>query len=279
MFFDLLNLSDPALVATSLGLLVGLVLGLSGAGGGIIAVPLLIFGLDLPMNMAAPVGLIAVGLAAAIGAVLGLREGVVRYRAAALIGVCGMALAPFGVYLAQRIPNPPLLLAFSLILFYTAWRTLRQSTAPDSGDAFTRRQPCKIDPVAGRFLWTLPCARALAATGMLSGVLSGLLGVGGGFVIVPALTRYTDLVARSVLATSLAVITLVAIGGISAAAFQGTVAWAIALPFSAGAVLGLLAARLIAARLAGARLQQSFALVCGLVGLLLFARGLGWVSF
>ena len=65
-------------LALAYGAAVGLVLALTGAGGGIIAVPLLVFGLDLPMRQAAPVGLLAVGLAAAVGAILGLREGLVR---------------------------------------------------------------------------------------------------------------------------------------------------------------------------------------------------------
>ncbi len=278
MLFDVPLHLDPTLLAALLGSIVGLVLGLTGAGGGILAVPLLVFGLDLPMNMAAPVGLIAVGMAAGIGALLGLREGIVRYRAAALIGIFGMILAPLGVWLAQRIPNPPLLIAFSLVLLYTAWRMLEQSKTASADGEECRSQPCKIDPNVGRLLWTLPCARALAGTGVLSGLLSGLLGVGGGFVIVPALTRYTDLATRSILATSLAVITLVAAGGIGAAALQGTVSWPVALPFAAGTVTGLLLGRLISARVAGARLQQSFAVICGLVALLLFARGLGWSS-
>jgi uncharacterized membrane protein YfcA len=275
---EIVSLIDPNLLGIVLGLIVGLILGTSGAGGGIIAVPLLVFGLNLPIKMAAPVGLIAVGLAAGLGAVLGLREGIVRYRAALLIGAFGMIMAPLGVWLAQRIPNAPLLMAFSLVLLYTAWRMFLQSRqvhapSPESSQG----QPCRVDPAHGRFLWTLPCARALAGTGLLSGLLSGLLGVGGGFVIVPALSRYTDLLARSVLATSLAVITLVAIGGISAAALQGAIVWSLALPFSSGAVLGLLLGRMIAKRVAGARLQQSFAALCVLAALLLLARGLGWV--
>ncbi|WP_043114894.1 sulfite exporter TauE/SafE family protein, partial [Pseudacidovorax intermedius] len=97
------------LINLSMGAAVGLVLALSGAGGGILAVPLLVFGLHLSMVQAAPVGLIAVGLASALGAVLALREGKVRYRAAVIIGVTGMAFAPLGVMLAHRLPNAPLM--------------------------------------------------------------------------------------------------------------------------------------------------------------------------
>ena len=105
---------DPTLLAVILGAVIGLVLALTGAGGGVLAIPLLVFGLHLPVQQAAPVGLVAVGLAAALGAALGLKEGIVRYRAAALIGAAGMLVAPLGVWLAQHLPNRPLLGAFSL---------------------------------------------------------------------------------------------------------------------------------------------------------------------
>jgi len=272
-------LFEPALDAALLGAIVGLVLALSGAGGGIIAVPLLVFGLHLPMVEAAPVGLIAVGLAATLGAALGLREGIVRYRAAALIGGLGMLAAPLGVWLAQRIPNAPLLIAFALLLAYTGLRSWRRGR-PQAGEqaaspAARSAPPCHVDPAVGRLHWTAPCARALAGTGLLSGMLSGLLGVGGGFVIVPALGRHTDLDPRSILATSLAVIALVSVGGILAAAAHGRIAWSIALPFAAGAVIALLAGRHIAQRVQGRRLQQVFALVCFAVALLMLARGSG----
>jgi uncharacterized membrane protein YfcA len=242
---------------------------------------LLVFGLHLTIMQAAPVGLIAVGAASAFGAVLGLREGLVRYRAAALIGITGMLLAPLGVRLARLIPNQPLMVAFSIVLAWVAWRMYSQARRGNGAYAehpdAQSQLPCVLNPSEGRLIWTMPCAWALAGTGAVSGVLSGLLGVGGGFVIVPSLSRYTNLAVRSVFATSLAVIALVSVGGVTAAAWQGAVAWAIALPFALGAIVALLAGRLIAARLAGARLQQGFAVTSGAVSILLLARGLGWI--
>jgi uncharacterized membrane protein YfcA len=138
--------------------------------------------------------------------------------------------------------------------------------------------PCVLNANDGRLIWTLPCAWALAGTGAVSGVLSGLLGVGGGFVIVPSLTRYTNLDVRSIFATSLAVIALVSVGGVSAAAWQGAIAWPIAGPFALGAVGALLAGRLVAARLASVRLQQGFAVTSAAVSMLLLARGLGLIA-
>jgi uncharacterized membrane protein YfcA len=269
---------DVSFLGLALGAVVGLILALAGAGGGILAVPLLVFGLHLTIMQAAPVGLIAVGAASAFGAVLGLREGLVRYRAAALIGITGMLLAPLGVRLARLIPNQPLMVAFAIVLAWVALRMFNQARGRPSARAESSQLPCVLNPTEGRLIWTLPCAWALAGTGAVSGVLSGLLGVGGGFVIVPSLSRYTNLAIRSIFATSLAVIALVSIGGVSAAAWQGAIAWNIALPFALGAVIALMAGRRIAARLAGSRLQQGFAVTSAVVAVLLLARGLGWIA-
>ena len=90
-----------------LGSVVGVVLALTGAGGAIIAVPLLIFGLHLAIADAAPIALFAVSVSAALGALLALKRGKVRYRAAGLLALAGLAASPLGVFLAQRIPNTP----------------------------------------------------------------------------------------------------------------------------------------------------------------------------
>ena len=265
---------EPMTLAIALGAIIGVMLALTGAGGGVLAIPLLVFGLHLPVQQAAPVGLVAVGLAAALGATLGLRQRIVRYRAAGLIGVAGMLVAPLGVFMAQRLPNRPLLAAFALVLIYTAWRMLKR---PPLSRQSPVAVPCHVSHADQRLTWTLPCARALAGTGLISGLLSGLLGVGGGFVIVPALTRYTDLDMRSVQVTSLAVIALVSLSGVSAAAWHGSLPWAVALPFALGAVLALLLGRQLAGKLNAARLQQAFAWFSLGVAALMLARAAGWV--
>ena len=273
---------DVTLTGFALGAVVGLILALTGAGGGILAVPLLVFGLHLSIAQAAPVGLVAVGAASALGAVLGLHEGIVRYRAAALIGITGMLLAPVGVQLAQLIPGRPLTVAFAIVLGWVALRTFRQSRRSASEQlegALARLQlPCIVNPDVERLTWTTSCAWALALTGAVAGLLSGLLGVGGGFVIVPSLGHYTNLATRSIVATSLAVIALVSAGGVAAAAWHGTIDWGLAGAFAAGAVGALLAGRTLAARLAGKRLQQAFAVISGAVAVLLLARALGWTG-
>ena len=264
------------IISAGLGSVVGLILALTGAGGAIVAVPLLIFGLHLSVPEAAPIALLAVGLSAGLGATLGLREGKVRYKAAGLMALCGVVISPFGIWVAHRVPNTPLTLLFAVVLAYVAVRMFRQARAAPSTEPRPRRTApqCHLDSATAKLVWTLPCARALAASGVGAGFLSGLLGVGGGFVIVPALRRATDLPMQTIVATSLAVIALVSAGGVAASAIGGHVDWHIALPFAAGALTGMLVGRRFAQHLAGPALQQGFAAFAGVVALGMIVRTL-----
>lgn len=249
------------LIILLLGFAIGIVLALTGAGGGILAVPALVFGTHASVAEAGPVGLLAVGLAAALGAILGLRAGTVRYKAALLIAGVGVVCSPVGLWLAQRTPNRPLAAVFAGVLLFVAYRVWQRACAPARVvDAHRAPPPCRLSG-KGKFIWTAPCARALALSGAVAGGLSGLLGVGGGFVMIPALQRYTELGMQSVVATSLAVIALVSASGVAVSAASGHLPWMVALPFSVGAVAGMLGGRLVAARLAGPRLQQGYALL------------------
>jgi len=142
---------EHQLLGASLGAIIGAVLALTGAGGGILAVPLLVFGLGLSMVEAAPVGLLAVGMAAAVGAVLGLRQGLVRYRAALFIALIGVAAAPFGLMLAHRLPNTPLQLVFAGVLVYAClriWRKAARELRGEANDAHRYIEPCVLNPFA-----------------------------------------------------------------------------------------------------------------------------------
>lgn len=265
------------LALVALGALTGLVLALTGAGGGVLAVPLLVFFLGLSVQQAAPLALLAVGVAAGTGALLGWREGLLRYRAAALMGGLGLLVAPLGVALSARLPQAPLLWGFAGVMLLTA-RRMAMREPQRSGAERADNRPCHLDPVEHRLRWTAPCFRVLAATGVAVGLVGGVLGVGGGFVIVPALGRATDLDARSIATTSLGVVALVAVGGLLGAGQQGRLDWALALPFAGAATLAMLLARRIAGQLPSRTLRRAFALVCVLVAALLVLRALGWAA-
>ena len=264
------------LTSLVLGLAVGLILALTGAGGGILAVPLLVFGTQIGVAQAGPIGLMAVGMAASLGAILGLRAGMVRYRAALLVAVTGMLFSPAGLWLARRIDNRWLSVLFALTLLYVAFNTFRKAQAGRTAapEHKANAPVCVRALDTGRFIWTRPCARALTLSGSVAGLLSGLLGVGGGFVMVPALQRYTDLAMSSAVATSLAVIALISAAGVATSAASGALAWGIALPFSAGALAGMLGGRSLSKRLSGPHLQTAFAAVSALVAAGMIAKAL-----
>lgn len=157
-------------VIVLLGLTVGVILALTGAGGGILAVPLLVFGAGLSMADAGPVGLLAVGLAAALGAVMGLKSGTVRYKATMLIASAGIICSPLGLWLSQHSPNRPLTIAFSFVLLYVAVRVFQRAihdgatcSSPHHASKSKMPPPCQLDAERGKLRWTnhvlvrLPC--------------------------------------------------------------------------------------------------------------------------
>ncbi len=271
------------MLAVSLGLIVGLVLGLTGAGGSVLAVPLLMWGMGWTLPEAAPVALLAVCVSATVGTLGAWHQGIVRYRAASLMAGTGLLTAPLGLLAAHHLPLDLLNLLFAAILVIIAVRLLHQATtnpeetrivrATVTGEAVDGRTlPCEVNK-EGYLRWTRPCFTAISLSGAGTGFLSGLLGVGGGFVIVPALRTFTALPIHSAIATSLMAIALTSAGTATYAIASGrTLPWPIALPFVLGALGGMLGGRLLAPRIAGPRLQQGFAVVVILVSLILVVK-------
>lgn len=261
-----------------LGIGIGLTLALTGAGGSIIAVPLLMFGMGWTVAEAGPIALLAVASSGAVGALIGLKRRQVRYRAAILVASCGIVVSPLGLLAAKWVPSHLLTLAFAALLAlasFTAWKKSRAPGASaDPHPAQALGSSCLRDATTGRFTWTPRCGQALAKTGIAAGFLSGLFGVGGGFFIVPALRRVTDLTMDAVIATSMLVIALVASGAAISAAIAGRLPFEIGSPFAFGAVCGMAAGRLFSGKLDGALLSRGFSAVCAVISIVLVAREL-----
>lgn len=273
---------DPGTVVPfSLGMVIGMVMGLTGAGGGVLAVPLLVYILGMTVQSAAPIGLLAVGLAASLGAILGLKAGEVRYKAAALMGTIGLLTSPIGFWAAGLTDTRVLSALFATVLVWVAYNAFRYRPTHGLVEIDTPHEdakskcPCLRNPATGRFVWTWPCARALASSGALAGFMSGLLGVGGGFVLVPALQRFTNLTLQSVTVTSLAVIAIVSMFGVGNSLSSGVFDLQLGLAFSGGAMAGMLAGRLVSDNLPIHYLKKSFALVCLTVAALMVSKALG----
>lgn len=255
------------------GLIVGFSLGLTGGGGAIFAVPLLVYGLSIPPRVAVGVSLGAVGLTALAGAISRWRSGQVEAPTGLLFAVAGMLGAPVGAWIANRLPEAVLLSAFAILMLIVAVRMWTKADAyPPACESSPDGPTCRRDAV-GRLDLTTRCAALLAVTGVAVGILSGLFGVGGGFVIVPALVLFSGMPIHRAVATSLLVITLVSASGLAAHLLAGhALSWELVLLFGAGGVAGLLLGNQLGQRLSGPRLQRTFAAAIVVVALFVIGR-------
>lgn len=230
-----------SLETLAIGLILGGLLGLTGAGGSLVALPLLL-SLHLPMRDAVGVSLGAVGLAALIGVLSRWRSRDTHWPSVfnlALTGVPGSAL---GQWIGRYMPEKWLVAAFCLLVLWSAQRMWRQSGLPDRPD----RQHHPL---------------LLACAGLLVGVMSGLMGVGGGFLIVPALLWLSPLHMLAAATTSMAVIALVSGSGFLLYLASATPPPGLLGGLFAGGATGVLLGTRLAQKLGGPLLQRIFALL------------------
>ena len=262
------------------GAVVGLSLGLTGGGGAILAVPLLVYGLGAPASEAVGISLASVGTTSLVGFLHRWKLGEVEFRTGLLFAAAGMIGAPIGAWGASLLPEKLLLLLFAGLMLIVAarlWRqTLRSADAKNACADSTHagESLCRRD-AAGKLLLTSNCAAMLLAAGVLTGVLSGLFGVGGGFVIVPALVLFSRMPIRQAIGTSLMVIALVSVSGIGTMLAAGrAISPGLAVLFIAGGIGGLFAGQRIACRLSAPVLQRVFVGAILAVAALVIARNL-----
>ena len=256
-----------------LGCGVGLALGLTGSGG-VLAVPALMLGLGFTLQQAAPVSLIAIGIASLVGSIHGLRDGIVRYRAALVMALAGTVCAPFGIWLSHQLATHWIMLVFIALLLFIAGRMTHQALQPEADPNLPlgSQANCLLDEDTGRFRWSTRCFATIFAIGGSAGLTSGLLGVGGGFLIVPGIRHFSLLGMHSVVATSLAVITLISAGTVAQSLWHGAVIPVAGWWFIGATIAGLVGGRLLAPRLPAKVLQLGFAVLAVVVAGLLAQR-------
>ncbi|MEZ6124831.1 MAG: sulfite exporter TauE/SafE family protein [Planctomycetaceae bacterium] len=253
-------------LAITFGCIVGFALGLTGGGGGVFAVPLLVYGLSVAPREAVGISLAAVGGTALFGAVPRLTRGEVELRTGLMFAVAGMTGAPVGSWLSKQIPESVLLLLFAGLMLVVAWRMWAKSRNPGlpfgtcstEGASQQDRSACQRNE-DGQLRLTSRCARLLVLVGLLTGILSGMFGVGGGFVIVPALVLFSGMEIHRAVGTSLFVIVLVSISGVISHFLNGnSLSWEMTVQFLTGGFVGMWLGGLLAGRLKGPTLQKVF---------------------
>lgn len=216
-------------LAIVLAVLVGVSLGLLGGGGSILAVPLLVYVAGMEPKEAIATSLLVVGATSAVALLPHARARRVRWRTGLLFGAAGMVGAYAGGRIAEFIPGEVLLVAFALMMLATAAAMIRGRRAPD--------RPAHSE---------IPVLRVLL-DGLVVGLVTGLVGAGGGFLIVPALVLLGGLSMPVAVGTSLLVIAMKSFAGLAGYLASVQIDWPIALGVTAAAVLG----SLVGSRLTG----------------------------
>lgn len=266
------------------GAIVGFTLGLTGGGGSIFAVPLLIYGLNVDPREAIGISLAAVATIALLGAIQRLRAREIEVGIGILFALGGMLGAPLGSWLGRQLPASLLLLLFSGLMAFIAVRMwLRAVKKPEETRivrASLEKSPapkapaCRYDPT-GKMKLTAPCMGAMTIVGSLTGIISGLFGVGGGFVIVPALIFFSTIDMHRAVATSLLAIALISGSGVAANVASGqSLALDITGLFIVGGGIGMGLGMVLSKRISGPQLQKIFATAIVVVALFIAAKNL-----
>ncbi|MFI6726902.1 sulfite exporter TauE/SafE family protein [Streptomyces sp. R-74717] len=235
------------ILALAAGAVVGLALGGLGGGGSVLAVPALIYLLGFTPAAATTAGLLIVIITSLTGLVAHAREGRVRWRTGGLFAAAGIVPAAVAGALSARIPSGVLTAAFAVLAVVAAVRMLRPRAEPAAQD--------------GDGTDSVPAGRA-ARAGAGLGAVTGFLGVGGGFLAVPALVTVLALPMTAAVGTSLLVITMNSTAALVARLATPTALdWAVIAPFTAAAVLGAWDGQRLAARVSTAALQRVFGAV------------------
>lgn len=241
-------------LAVALAVLIGVTLGLLGGGGSILAVPLLVYVAGMDAKEAIATSLLVVGVTSAVALVPHARAGRVRWRTGLLFGAAGMAGAYVGGRLAEFIPGQVLLAAFALMMLATAAAMIRGRRSPS--------KPAHTELPVGRVL----------LDGVVVGLVTGLVGAGGGFLIVPALVLLGGVPMPVAVGTSLLVIAMKSFAGLAGYLASVTIDWGVALMITAAAVAG----SLVGSRLTGVvhpeSLRKAFGWFVVVMGLLVLAQ-------
>jgi uncharacterized membrane protein YfcA/glyoxylase-like metal-dependent hydrolase (beta-lactamase superfamily II)/rhodanese-related sulfurtransferase len=242
------------ILAVALALLVGVSLGLLGGGGSILAVPLLVYVAGLGAHQAVATSLFVVGVTSAVGLVPHARAGRVRWRTGLVFGVAGMTGAYAGGRLAGLVPGGVLLTAFAVMMLATAGGMIRgRRSAGGTGE---------LHPLGA------------VGLGVTVGLVTGFVGAGGGFLIVPALVLIGGLPMTAAVGTSLLVITMQSAAGLAGHLSGAHLPWSLALAVTAMAIVGSLIGGRLTGRVDQEKLRRGFGWFVVGMGLLVLVEQL-----
>ncbi len=233
------------------GLATGLVLGLFGSGGSIIALPALLYLLHVEPKSAIAMSLGVVAVTATVSALDNWRRGLVDVRVALVFGLFGVAGTFAGARLGLLTPVAIQLGLFALVMYAAAWRMLKPArlAVPAAG----------VENVGGCHDFFSPCMGHIALHGIGVGLLTGLVGVGGGFLIVPALVLLSGIPMKTAVGTSLAIVAAKSYAGFAGYMGGVPIDWALMGGFTAITIAGSFVGAHFSTRISQNALKKAFA--------------------
>jgi hypothetical protein len=261
-------------LALPIGLIIGLTLGALGGGGSILTVPALVYLLGQDTQAATSGSLIIVGISALAGMTAHHREGRVRVAQGVVFGVLGIGGAYLGSLLSASVAPAVLMSAFSLLMLAVAAmmfaRARRSGGLPATGPGVVDGPILMFRP---SFACACPRALKVLITASAVGLITGFFGVGGGFVVVPALVLALGFTMPVAVGTSLLVIAINSASALVARAGHGVqLDWPLIGVFTLAAILGSLAGGRLATRVRPERLTAAFTVLLVAVALYTAAR-------
>ena len=230
------------ILALILSLLIGVALGLLGGGGSILTTPILIYALGVDTKPAIATSLVVVGITSLAAVLQHARAGNVVWKTGLVFGAAGMVGAYLGGFVATWVPETVLMLLFAFMMLATAVAMFRGRKAPEVGAVHADHPVWKI-----------------VAEGISVGVVTGLVGAGGGFLVVPALALLGGLPMQKAVGTSLLVIAMKSFAGYAGHAAHVSIDFQLAALVSGAAVVGSFGGSAIASRVPPDLLRRGFA--------------------
>ncbi|MGQ0734271.1 MAG: sulfite exporter TauE/SafE family protein [Acidobacteriota bacterium] len=255
---------------TTLGLLsavgIGFLLGVFGGGGSIVTVPVLVYALGFAPKQAIATSLVVVGVTSMVGTAVHWRRGTIEVRPAALIGGVATAGSFAGARAAVWVSGAVQLTILAVVMLLAAGSMLH------GGRTISPEPPAEGSPsfALGSFM-------ELSAIAIGIGALTGLVGIGGGFLFVPALVLVGGLPMRQATGTSLLVISMNAVAGFAGYFGRVDIPWSVVSWFGLAAIVGVVARVRLAGRIPERGLQQSFGVFLVVVAAFILLGNAGWL--
>ncbi|MGO1385945.1 MAG: sulfite exporter TauE/SafE family protein [Arachnia sp.] len=245
------------ILALVLAVLVGVSLGLLGGGGSILAVPILTYVVGMEPREAIAASLFIVGVTSVFGLFSHARAKRVRWKTGVIFGLAAMGGAFTGGFIGGFIPGTVLMILFAVMMIATAFAMIRRKVQESDTHA---------EKSAG-----LPILR-IVIDGFVVGIATGLVGAGGGFLVVPALTLLGGLPMAVAVGTSLLVMSMKSFAGLAGYLFSVSIQWPIVLAFTAIAVAGSFIGSALSGRIPGPALRRGFGFFVLIMGGIVLAQ-------